>query len=87
MGRLAAETFELVQVVQYLRMDARLLEIARSVGILGVDEGARLGALGVFKPAITVWDFGAKIIVGHGNGIDNRRGRQGDAFAAMNDLG
>ena len=63
------------------------LRYLRRVGVLRVDEGAGLGAFGVFKPAIVVNDLGAEVVVDYRDGLDSGRRRQGDAFTAMNCLG
>jgi hypothetical protein len=65
----------------------RLFQVARRVGILGVEEGAGLGAFGIFQPAVVVNDLRSEVIVHHRDCLDGRWRRQGDALAAMNRLG
>ena len=72
------DIFQLVQIVNRLRPDARLLQVAAGVGILGIDKGPGLWAFCVFKPAIVVDNLCPEIIVCHGIGI-----RQRAAAAAM----
>ena len=64
-----------------------LLEIARCVGIFGVDEGARLRAFCIFKPTVAIGDFGAEVVVDHWLRIDCRRSGQRNSIAAMDGLG
>ena len=61
--RPAGDVFERVEIVDDLVANAGLLQIARGVGVLFVDEGAGLCALGVFEPAVVVGDFGAEVVV------------------------
>src|SRR5208283_287085 len=56
-----------IQIVHGLGTNLRLLQVAGGVSILGIDEGARLRAVGVFKPTVVVNDLGAEIIVGNGD--------------------
>ena len=78
---------ERIEIVDGLGADAVLFEIAGGVGFCCVDEGARLGALGVFKPAIVVGDFRAEVVVDDGIRIGNGRAGKRDAVAAVDGLG
>ena len=49
----AGGVLERVEIVEHLVADTGLLEIARGVGVLFVDEGAGFRALGVFEPAVS----------------------------------
>ncbi len=79
--------FEFGQIIHGLRADARLLEIAGSVGILGVDVGAGFGAFGVFEPAVVVGDLRAEVVVVDRRRCYGRRRGESDSFAAMDVLG
>ena len=75
-----------IEVVGELGADARLLEVAVGVGDLAVDEVARFGALGVFKPAVGVSDSGAEVVVGYGDGFRGWGWWEGDVISAVDGL-
>ena len=83
----ARGVLERVEVILDLVADVVLLQVARRVGVLFVDEGARFGALGVFEPAVVVRDFGAEVVVDDRIGFDRGRWGKGDAVAAVDGLG
>ena len=81
------DVLQRVQIVHRLLADARLLQIALRIGVLRVDEGPRLGAFGVFQPAVAVGNLGPEVVVGNGNRLDGGRRRQGNPLASVNRLG
>ena len=85
--RPAGGMLERIEIVQGLVADAVLFQIAGGVGVFRVDEGAGLGALGVFKPAIVVGDLRAEIVVDDRIRFGGGRRGERNAIAAMDGLG
>ena len=81
------DILEWIKIFQDLRVNLRLLQIAGGVRILRFDEGPRLGALGIFKPAIIIGDLGSEVVIRNRGRLGGRGLRQGDAVTAVNGLG
>ncbi len=86
------DAHELGELVFRLRDGLELREVLVGVGVLRGDEGASLGAVGVFEPAVGVGDgdggggAGAGVGVCDGLTLDGGRRGKGDAVFAA-DLG
>ena len=75
-----------VEIVDGLVTDGVLLQIARGVGVLLVDEGAGFRAFGIFEPAIIISDFCAEVVVDYGIRFRQRGRGECDAVTAVDGL-
>ena len=81
------DVLQSIQIVDYLFANVCLLQIAPRVGVLRVDECPRLGAFGVFEPAVAVGYLRPEVVVCNRNRLDRGRRRQSNPFASVNRLG
>src|SRR5664279_524094 len=75
--------FEGVEILEHGGTDAGLLHVAGGVSVLGIDEGAGLGAFRVLEPVIAVDDFGSEVIIGDCGSFDGRRRGESDSLTAV----
>ena len=82
----ARSVLKRVKIVDDLISDGVLLQIARGVGVLLVDEVAGFSALGVFEPAVVIGNFRAEVVVDDGGCFGNWWGWKCNAVAAVDGL-